>query len=86
MHRLILFYKIANSLAPAYLQQTCRLVSHNIDNYGLRRNNSSLVPFVRRELFPKSYFPENIREWNNLSNEIKASEYFQIKTERNIRA
>ena len=73
MHRLTLFYKIANSLAPAYLQQTCRLVPHNTDNYRLRRNNSFLVPFVKREIFSKSYFPKAIREWNNLSNEIKAS-------------
>ena len=62
MHRLILFYKIANSLAPAYLQQACRLVPHNTDNYRLRRNNSFLVPFVRREIFSNSYFPKTIRE------------------------
>ena len=73
MHRLLLFYKIANSLAPAYLQQERRLVPHNTDNYRLRRNNSFLVPFVRREIFSKSYFPKTICKWNNLSNEIKAS-------------
>ena len=77
MHRLILFYKIANSLAPAYLQ-ACRLVPHNADNYRLRINNSFLVPFVRREIFSISYFPKTIREWNNLSNEIKASGSLKI--------
>ena len=73
MHRLTLFYKIANSLTPSYLQQTCRLIPHNTNNYRLRRNNSFLVPFIRKEIFSKSYFPKTIREWNNMSNEIKAS-------------
>ena len=78
MHRLTHFYKIVNSLVPTYLQQACRLISHNADNYRLRRNNSILVPIIRKETFSKSYFPKTIREWNNLSNEIKASESVNI--------
>ena len=43
-----------------------------------RRNNSILVPIIRKETFSKSYFPKTIREWNNLSNETKASESVNI--------
>ena len=73
VHRQILFYKIVNSLSPPYLRQICNLIPHNTDAYNLRRNNSLLVPFIRKEIFSKSFFPKTIHEWNNLSDEIKRS-------------
>ena len=39
----------------------------------LRRNNSLFVPFIGKEIFSKSFFPKTIREWNNVSDEIKRS-------------
>ena len=57
-HRLILFYKILNDLAPQYLKRLCNLTSHNTNNYLLRRNNSFLVPTIHRESFSKSFFPK----------------------------
>ena len=55
MHRLNLFYKIVNSLVPSYLKQACRQIPHNTDNYRLPRNNSILVPFIKRVLLSKNY-------------------------------
>ena len=73
MHRLTLFYKIVHSLTPLYLRQACTIIPHNTDNYQLRRNNSFLLPIIKKEIFSKSYFPKTIRDWNNLSNDIKQS-------------
>ena len=72
--RRTLFYKIVNSLSPPYLRQICNLIPHNTDAYNLRRNNSLLVPFIRKEIFSKSFFPKTIREWNNLTADIKGSD------------
>ena len=74
VHRQILFYKIVNSLSPPYLRQICSLIPHNTDAYNLRRNNSLLVPFIQKEIFLKYFFPKTMREWNNLSDEIKRSD------------
>ena len=63
-----------NSLSPPYLRQICHLIPHSTDAYNLRKNNSLLVPFIRKEIFSKSFFPKTIREWNNLSADIKASD------------
>ena len=77
-HRLVLFYKILNNLAPQYLKRLCNLTSHNTNNYLLRRNNSFLVPAIHRESFSKSFFPKTIRDWNNLANSIKQSQSLTI--------
>ena len=74
VHRQILFYKIVNSLSPPYLRQICNLIPNSIDGYNLRRNNSLLVPFIRKENFSKYFFPKTIREWDNLSDEIEISD------------
>ena len=47
-----------------------------------RRNHSILIPFIRRELFSKSFYPKTIREWNNLSLETKESESLHIFKEK----
>ena len=76
-HRLVLFSKILNNLAPRYLKCLCNLTSHNTNNYLLRRN-SFLVPTIHRESFSKSFFPKTIRDWNNLANSIKQSQSLTI--------
>ena len=32
------------------------------------------MPFIRKEIFSKSFFPNTIRQWNNLSSDIKGSD------------
>ena len=82
IHRLTLFYKIFRSLTPPYLRDICNLVPHNTDTYNLRRNHPFLIPFIRRELFAKSFYPKTIREWNSLSMETKESESLHIFKEK----
>ena len=48
VYRQILVYKIVDSLSPPYLRQICNLIPHNTNAYNLRRNNSILVPFIRK--------------------------------------
>ena len=57
-HRLVLFYKILNNLAPQYLKRLCNLTSHYTNNYLLRRNNSYLVPTtsIHRSRFLNLFF------------------------------
>ena len=55
-HRLVLFYKTLNNLAPQYLKRLCNLTSHNTNNYLLRRNNSFLVPTINGESFSIFFF------------------------------
>ena len=54
----------------------------NTDTYNLRRNNSLLVPFIRKEIFSKSFFPKTIREWNNLSLDLKEADSINIFKEK----
>ena len=82
VQRLTLFYKIIKSLTPPYLRNICNLVPHNTDTYNLRRNNSLLVPFIRKEIFSKSFLPKTIREWNNLSLELKESDSINLFKEK----
>ena len=56
--------------------------SVHTDTYNLRRNNSLLVPFIRKEIFSKSFFTKTIREWNNLSLEMKESDSINILKEK----
>ena len=56
--------------------------SVHTDTYNLGRNNSLLVPFIRKEIFSKSFFPKTIREWNNLSLEMKESDSINILKEK----
>ena len=82
VHSLTQFFKIIKSLTPPYLRNICNLIPHNTDTYNLRRNNSLLVPFIRKEIFSKSFFPKTIREWNNLSLEMKESDSINIFKEK----
>ena len=77
-----MFYKIIKSLTPPYLRNICNLIPHNTNTYNLRRNNSLLVPFIRKEIVSKSFFPKTIREWNNLSLELKESDSINIFKEK----
>ena len=82
VNRLTLFCKIIKSLTPPYLRNICNLIPHNTDTYNLRRNNSLLVPFIRKEILSKSFFPKTIREWNNLSLELKEADSINILKEK----
>ena len=70
-HKLILFYKMKNNWTPQYLSS---LVPESVDTsstYHLRNSDDTPVPFSRTNLYFNSFLPSVIRDFNNLSPEIK---------------
>lgn len=77
-HKLILFYKITNSLTPSYLYDIMPLqVNQRIRSaYTLRSSdNYSLIP-ARTERFKKSFFPSTVAEWNVLDTDLRNTQSF----------
>ena len=72
-HRLILFYKIVNNLAPSYLKDVLpRRVNIRTD-YNLRNSQDIDVPFCRLNRYLYSFFPSTIRAWNTLDDAKRTS-------------
>ena len=86
-HKLILFYKMVHQLVPPYL---CSLVPNLVGNrsrYSLRNVNDFESIRCRTCLFQNSFVPHTVREWNNLSEDIKDSSSlstFKSKLKRKI--
>ena len=66
-HRLILFYKMTNSLTPSYLST---ILPQNEPTYNLRNMRS--VP-SRTQAHNTSFLPSTIRDWNSLPLHIRQS-------------
>lgn len=72
IHRLIMFYKILNNLAPNYLKDLIPATTNQRHQHQTRDN--LLTPFrCRTESFQKSFFPTTTREWNLLNESVKNS-------------
>lgn len=85
-HRLIMFYKLVHNEAPIYLTELLPPRVGEGNRYNLRnQNNFSLIP-ARTELFNKSFFPQTVRDWNELTDDIKLSPSLGIfkRTLKNI--
>jgi hypothetical protein len=70
-HKLILFYKMKNNLTPGYLSS---LVPDPVDassQYSLRNSDNIQVPHSRTNLYLNSFLPSVIRDFNNLSQELR---------------
>ena len=72
-HRLVMFYKINNDLAPEYLVNIVPKYSQPTHNYGLRSlsNNLLQIPFAPTTRFANSFVPKTIQEWNSLNSDMK---------------
>ena len=71
LHRLIMFYKILNGLAPSYLSSLLPIQQADRHRYETR-NNDFITNFrCRTELFRNSFFPRTIRDWNALPVNIR---------------
>ena len=65
-----MFYKIINSLAPAYL--SALIPNRNINvPYNLRNSENVCVPMTRLETFKRSFYPRAIDLWNKLDLNIQ---------------
>ena len=72
-HKLILFYKMVNGLAPEYLQTLVPPTVQNTTSYNLRNANNLRNIRANTNLFYNSFLPSTIRAWNDLSDDIKAA-------------
>ena len=82
-HKLVLFYKMINSLAPEYLSSTV----DNISQYNvLNETNLQTIP-ARSQQYYNTFLPSTTRIWNSLPNDTKNSpsvESFKHKLSNNI--
>ena len=70
--RLKVFYKIAHSDAPIYLQNTLPVAEQN--RYNLRHEKNYPTIGARTSAFQNTYFPKTISEWNSLDEDVKHSD------------
>ena len=70
LRRLSLFFKIIKNKSPNYLYELIPKPNHSLN---LRNQNKCPQIFCRTNIFSNSFFPNVIREWNNLSDEISSS-------------
>lgn len=63
-HRLVLMYKMKNSLAPEYLQNTLPQMAQ--DRYPLRNSENTPIMTCKTKQYFDSFLPATIRDWNNL--------------------
>ncbi|KAH3890067.1 hypothetical protein DPMN_014136 [Dreissena polymorpha] len=77
-HKLILFYKMQNSLSPQYLSDLVPQQVGSIARYNLRNANDLRTTECRSTLYYNSFVPAVIRKWNTLPDEVKNSESLNI--------
>ena len=70
-HRLVLFYKMINGLAPIHLSNL--LPATRQTQYSLRNSDNLTVPFCRTETYRQSFIPATTRDWNSLSLELRSA-------------
>ena len=72
-HRLLLLYKMFNNLSPEYLSSPIPPTVNNISRYNLRNAHNIQTLDSRTTQYFNSFLPSSIREWNNLSLNVRNS-------------
>ena len=75
LRKLRLFYKIVVNKLPNYLYNYVSIVNQS---YQTRSSDKFLHMCCRTEYFANSFFPYTIKEWNNLSPEIRKSVSYEV--------
>ena len=75
LRKLRLFYKIVVNKSPNYLYNYVSTVNQS---YQTRSGDKFLHMCCRTEYFANSFFPYTIKEWNNLSPEIRKSVSYEV--------
>jgi hypothetical protein len=70
-HRLALFYKIKNNLAPKYMVDLIPPRVQDRTHYGLRNRALLDIPATRIQAHTRSFYPSTTREWNDLPPETQ---------------
>jgi hypothetical protein len=72
-HKLIMFYKIVNQMAPTYLTDILpRTVEHR-NPYGVRGRGNITSILCRTQTYAKSFFPSTVLLWNGLEHVVRES-------------
>ena len=64
-HRLVLFYKMYNSISPLFLSSLVTPLVQNTSNYSLRNADDIRTIHDCTSLYSNSFLPSTIRDWNN---------------------
>ena len=84
-HRLILFYKMLNGLAPTHLSGL--LPRTRESQYNLRNNDMLNQQFCRTETYRQSLIPCTTRDWNTLPSSLKSAtslKAFKLELDRHF--
>ena len=82
-HKLIIFYKIINGLAPNHILDLFPPIIKETTNYNLRNADDIQTLHARTNLYYNSFFPSTNRAWNSLPEDTKQSPihfFLQIPT------
>ena len=70
-HKLILFYKMVNSISPPYLSSLTPSSIGQSTSYRLRNADNLTTINSRTSLYTSSFLPQTVKDWNVLSSEIR---------------
>ena len=73
-HILLLLYKMFNNPSPEYLSSLIPTTVNNISRYNLRNAQNIQTIDPRSTQYYNSFLPSYIREWNNLSLDVRNSD------------
>jgi hypothetical protein len=72
-HRMNLMFKIQNNLSPPYLRDICPPLTRDRTIYELRTGMNITTPLPKTVTYQKSFIPQSINDWNNLSVELRGA-------------
>jgi hypothetical protein len=70
-HRMNVMFKIQHGLVPPYLRNLCPPLTQNRTDYNLRTGMNITTPIQKTTTYQKSFFPQSIKDWNNLDVELR---------------
>ena len=70
-HKLTLFFKMYNHLAPEYLSSLIPQQVNDISRYNLRNSNNIQTIRAKTNQYNNSFLPSVLRDWNTLPAETK---------------
>ncbi|MCG8116730.1 MAG: reverse transcriptase domain-containing protein, partial [Candidatus Thiodiazotropha endolucinida] len=72
-HKLVLYYKMQNSLTPEYLSSLVPVTVGSTTSYELRNNANLQIVRANSQLYYTSFLPSVTRNWNDLSDDQKSA-------------
>ena len=73
-HKLTLFYKLINNISPSYLSDLVPQSVNSISHYNLRNADDLESVASRTNQYYNSFLPSVVREWNELTNDVRQSD------------